>query len=285
MITRDFQLDFDGLLMGDGTPYGVDVWDGFLDMPPTRSTTAPRPGRRGVFTTPDYDDGKLYSIVADVVAAAGVTFADAVAALTAGTYPQETLRPLRFQLPGLGVRTVFVQCRKRVIPVDVAYEFGMSSKCAVQWFAPDGRQYGPSLSLAAGLRSGGTGLDYPLVYPLLYGTAPVGGVVTFTNTGNAAAEPVITVTGPLAQGFEIVRVETGRRLRYQAIVGSDLVLDCGAGTVTTQGQQRAVNLTVREWFTVAPGAVATFSFSTLGSETAASTPTAGMTVTIAPAYV
>ena len=285
LITQDFQIDFDGLLMGAGTPYGVSMWGGFLDMPAVRSQTTSRPKARGAFLTPDYDDGKLYDVDVDITSQAGIAFSDAVAAMAAGTYPQETLRPLRFRLPNMGVRVTLVQCRRRVIPVELAYEFGLSQKAALQWFAPDARQYGPAVLLPAGLRSGGTGVSFPLVFPLSFGVPPSGGRVTFTNTGSAPTEPVITVTGPLLSGFEITYLETGRRLRYTATVGTDLVLDCAQGTCTTQGQERAPFLTVREWFSVPAGASATFSLATLGGESAATTPTAGMTVAIAPAYL
>lgn len=284
-ITRDFQIDFDGLLMGAGTPYGVFGWGGFLDMPSIRSQNISRPRRRGTFLTPDYDDGKVYDVDFDITATGSVAFPDAIAALAAGTYPQETLRPLRFRLPGLGIRSTLVQCRRRVIPVDLGYEFGLSQKGALQWFAPDARQYGPGVLLPTGLRTGGTGITYPLSYPLSYGVPPTGGRVTFTNGGSAATEPVITVTGPFAYGFEITYVETGQRLRYTAAVGTDLVLDCGEGTATTQGQERAPFLSIREWFSVQAGATATFAIATLGGESAGLNPTSGMTVAVASAYL
>ncbi len=284
-ISQDFQADFDGLILGAGTPYGITKWGGFLDMPAVRSQDDPIPLRDGIFAAANYSGGKTYDLEFDIVTNGVTAFSDAVALLESWTYAQVGLRPLRFQLPDKGVRVAMVQCRRRAIPVDVPYQFGMSAQAALQFYAPDARQYGPALSTSTGLRSGGGGLTFPLTFPLNFGTPPSGGRVSFVNSGSASSEPVFTVSGPLSAGFEITYVETGQRLRYQAPVGSDIVLDCQQGTVTTQGQQRATYLTIREWFSVPAYSTATFAFATLGAETALSTPTAGMAVTIAPAYL
>jgi hypothetical protein len=138
---------------------------------------------------------------------------------------------------------------------------------SLQFTAPDWRKYGEVQPGDTGLPGGGTGLAYNLAYPLDYGDPGVPGRVQFTNTGTAYTEPSFTITPPLSVGFEITRVETGQRLRYEHPVGSELVLDCSAGTVMEAGQRRERYLTVREWPSVGPGETATFQFSTLGPET------------------
>ena len=185
--------------------------------------------------------------------------------------------------PDLGVLSARV--RPTGTPQTDASQLGAGfARWQVAFKSADWRKYAASVALTAGLRTQGEGLTYPLVYPLTYGAAGSGGRVEFTNSGTAATEPVITVSGPLAAGFEVTHVETGRRLRYVAPVGSDIVLDCGEGTCTSQGQERAANLVVREWFSVAAGATATFALATLGGETAASAPTVAMSVQLASAY-
>lgn len=144
---------------------------------------------------------------------------------------------------------------------DVAFTWSL------QFSAPDRRKYGPEQSADTPLPGGGTGLAYNLTYPLDYGDPGVTGRVQFTNTGKATTEPVFTVTPPLLSGFEITRLETAQRLRYEHPVGSTLTVDCGAGTVLEAGQRRERYLKVREWFSVGPGETATFQFSTLGPET------------------
>jgi hypothetical protein len=96
---------------------------------------------------------------------------------------------------------------------------------------------------------------------------------------------VFTVSGALSAGFQITWVETGQHLTYSFPVGSDLVVDCGAGTATTQGQDRTVYLTQRDWFSVPAGATATFQIAALGGETGTTNPGFTFTAQVAPAYL
>lgn len=240
-----------------------------------------RPGRDGTFDGPTYRRARVIVVegwaVAETRAQLMATVDSLAALLGNGQLGAFTVAD-----PDLGDRTAMV----RLSATPEASEW---TDTTVRWqltfTAPDPRKYGPEAVFRTGLRVGGTGLLYPLRYPLDYGEPPSGGSITFSNNGNASVEPIITVSGPLSQGFEIVYAETGQRLRYETSVGSDVVLDCDAGTVSTQGQQRATYLTVREWFSIPAHSVATLSFSSLGPETAASTPTAQMTVVLASAYV
>jgi hypothetical protein len=206
--------------------------------------------------------------------------------LQAATFAQTQVLPLTFKLPGRPVLAVGVQCLNRSIPMVVGeFEAGLSSAAAVQFYAPDPRMYGLSSSLTTGLRTAGTGLSYPLSYPLSYGTTGAGGQVSFTNSGTTNTEPVFTISGALSAGFQITWVETGQHLTYSFPVGSDLVVDCGAGTATTQGQDRTVYLTQRDWFSVPAGATATFQIAALGGETGTTNPGVTFSAQVAPAYL
>lgn len=278
------QIQIDTLSLGvtiDGTDWSFTSITGWVDPAPMRDRMVDRPSADGLYDSRPYRGGRL--IVLDGFVAgprAALAAAQDVLAATAG---DGQLGSFTFTDPDLGVRGCQVRLTGNPMIDASAVEAGML-RWQLAFKAPDWRKYGAAQTLTAGLRTGGTGLTYPLLYPLLYGAAATGGVVTFTNTGTAPTEPVVVVTGPFAAGFEITHVETGRRLRYAATVGSDLVLDCAAGTALTQGQERATSLTIREWFSIPAGATATFSLSSLGGETAATAPTAGMTVTISPAY-
>jgi hypothetical protein len=186
--------------------------------------------------------------------------------------------------PDLGTRSV--QCRLTGTPQMDASSLG-AGLIRWQWMfkAPDHRKYGPSLLPQTGLRSAGTGVVPPFVFPLSFGSPGSGGSVSFTNTGTANTEPVFTVSGALSAGFQITWVETGQHLTYSFPVGSDLVIDCGAGTATTQGQDRTVYLTQRDWFSVPAGATATFQIAALGGETGTSNPGFTFTAQVAPAYL
>ena len=286
-VTSDYQVLFNGVMMGPGTNYEITNPDGLLDLTGVRANYTSRPHRTGAYQQPHYADGAVYTLTFDIGATSTVNFPTAIGALQAATKPQLTPIPLTFKLPGRPVLAVGVQCLNRKIPMQVG-EFdvaGFSSGAAVQFYAPDPRLYGVSSTLRTGLRTVGTGLTYPLTYPLSYGATGAGGSVQFTNTGDTNTEPVFTISGALTAGFQITWVETGQHLTYSFPVGSDLVVDCGAGTATTQGQDRTSYLTSRDWFSVPSGATATFQIAALGGETGTSNPGVTFTALVAPAYL
>jgi hypothetical protein len=286
IVNGDYQVNFNGIYLGPGTPYGITKFSGFNDLSGVRANYVSRPHKTGAYSQPHYADGAVLGLEFDITATSSVSFPDAVAQLQAATFAQTDPLPLTFKLPGRPALTVGVQTINRSIPTEVgSYEFGLSQKAGVQWYAPDPRLYGATQYASAPLRGTGSGLVYPLTYPLDYGTPASGGSLSFTNTGSAATEPIFTVSGPLSQGFIITYVETGQHLTYSAPVGSSIVVDCSAGTATTQGQDRTVFLTQRDWFSVAPGATATFAFATLGVETPATSPSVNMSCQFAPAYL
>jgi hypothetical protein len=151
----------------------------------------------------------------------------------------------------------------------------------LQFTAPDHRKYGQAVTVSTPLPGGGSGIAFPVAFPISFGAPPETGSAVFTNTGTAPTEPVHTITGPLEAGFQVVHVETGRRLRYEAPVVDPVVLDSREGTATSGGQDRTGLLTADDFFTIDPGATATFQWSSLGSETAADP--ALMAVSVAPA--
>lgn len=285
-VTQDYQVLFNGVMFGPGTPYGVTNYKGFLDLTGVRAAYVSRPHRTGAYVQPHYAEGAVFDLTFDITGTSGVSFSSAVSQLQAATFAQTQPIPLTFKLPGRPVLAVGVQCLNRAIPMAVGeFEAGMSSAAALQFYAPDPRMYGLSSTLRTTLRTGGTGLSYPLAYPLDYGTTGAGGQVSFTNSGTTATEPVFTISGALSQGFQITWVETGQHLTYSFPVGSDLVIDCGAGTASTQGQDRTVYLTSRDWFSVPSGATATFQIAALGGETGTTNPAVTFTALVAPAYI
>lgn len=285
-VTTDYQVLFNGLMFGPGTPYGILDYKGFLDLAGVRATYVSRPHKTGGYVQPHFADGAVFDLGFDITASGSTDFPTAVAQLQAATFAQQTPLPLTFKLPGRPVLAVGVQCINRSIPVSVGqFEFGLSESAALQFYAPDPRLYGQTQTLTTGLRTAGTGMSFPMTFPMTFGTTGSGGSVSFTNTGTANTEPVFTVSGALSQGFQITWLETGQHLTYSFPVGSDLVVDCGAGMASTQGQDRTVYLTQRDWFSVPAGAVGTFQIAALGGETGTSNPGFTFTAQVAPAYL
>jgi hypothetical protein len=267
-LTNNATISIDSVLLGialDGVKWRYNRLDGWGMGAGVETNTPPRPSQHGNFAGPTYRRSRVITIAGDVVAQ---TRAAAVAArdTLAGLLPDGSVGTFAVSDPDLGVRSAQVTLSDTPLSDDSSIGVGIFH-WSLQFTAPDWRKYGEPQSGDTGLPGGGTGLAYNLAYPLDYGDPGEPGRVSFTNTGNAATEPSFTITPPLSVGFEITRVETGQRLRYEHPVGSELVLDCSAGTVMEAGQRRERYLTVREWPSVGPGETATFQFSTLGAET------------------
>jgi hypothetical protein len=277
-------IRIDDLLVGvdlAGLRWSYQGLSGWWDPAPLRDRMVDRPASDGSFDAPPLRSSRIITLTGLVRAqtrGAAAVAADRISALMGSD-----LGTFAVLDPDLGSREV--QCRLTGTPQVDASAIGVGLvRWQLMFRSPDYRKYGQSVTATTGLRTLGTGLVYPLVYPLSYGTPGTGGSVQFTNTGTAPTEPVFTVSGALSAGFQLTWVETGQHLTYSFPVGSDVVIDCGAGTASTQGQDRTVYLTSRDWFSVPAGATATFQIAALGGETGTSAPTVTFTASTAPAY-
>jgi len=285
LVTTDFQWEFDGLLMGAGTPYGVTAAPGFLDLSGVRANFTPRARAHGGYTEPHFGGGAVLDLELDISASGATTFAAAVAALEAGTYPQTGTRPIWWRIPGHPLLTMAVQCLRRSIPLETAYEFGLASKAALQFYAPDPLKYGAPLSASTGLPTTSGGLVYPLAYPLAYGS-PVTGRVSCANAGSAPTWPVFTVTGPIdAAGWQVTCIEDGVTATYTGPLGSldSVVYTPSTGRATlnvTADRSNLLSCTSYPFPQIPAGSTRTYAFTTLGGYYAG----ASMAAAWSPAY-
>lgn len=141
----------------------------------------------------------------------------------------------------------------------------------VQLVARDPVLYGPAVTVSTGLPVEGGGLEYPLGDPggaLFYGAAGSSGRMTLVNDGTAEVWPVFTVSGALADGFELRCVGTGERVRYSRVVpaGSTVTVDAGAGSVLIDGvSDGSTYLTAAEFFPVPAGGSCEVQFSAVST--------------------
>lgn len=283
LVVADWQAELDGLLFGAGTPYAVTNWAGFLDLGGVRSAFTQRTRAHGGFTEPHFGGGAARTLEFNISPTPTVSFAAAVAALRAGTYPQDGVRPLWFQMPGIGLLTGGFQVLNRSIPIEQAYAFALVNKAAVQLYFPDPLWYGPTVSALTRLPITSGGLAYPLSYPLAYGS-PVTGRVSAANAGSAVTAPVFTIMGPIdIAGFQVASIEDGISIQYNGSLsaGDQLVIDTRTGSVVLNGTADRRNLLgYSTWPNIPASSTRTFAFTTLGTYQAA----ASMTVAWAPAY-
>lgn len=272
LVTQDLQWEFDGLLMGYGTPYIVTNPQGFIDLSGVRANFTPRARAHGGFTEPHFGGGAVLDLEMDISADTVPAFNAAVLALEANTFPQPATRPLWFQIPGHGLRVMQVQCLRRSIPMERTILQGYVNKAALQFYAPDPLKYGLPQTATTGLPTTSGGLIYPLAYPLAYGS-PTTGRVSASNAGSAPVSPVFTVLGPIdPAGFQITSVEDGITLQFNGPLGSgdSLLIDSRTGSVVLNGTaDRRGLLSFSSWPTIPAASTRTFAFSTLGTYQAA----------------
>lgn len=136
---------------------------------------------------------------------------------------------------------------------------GASGAWQLTVVSPDPLLYGPATVSSTNLSDvAGTGLVYPLAYPLDYGV-PAGttpGSIAVNNAGTASYWPVLRVDGPVPNPV-ITLNETGDWIRYNGTLaaGQWLDIDCGARRVLLNGQvSQSARMTFSgRWLTVPVG--------------------------------
>lgn len=262
-----------GVRLEDGTAWRYHTLTGWWSAAPKRDRMEPRPTAGGAHDADPLPDARVIVVEGTIssqsrgVAAAGL---DALAAVSGDVL-------FEVDDPDVGYR--WAQCRVIGSPQEDSSGLGVGFvRWQLQLKAADWRKYGPTQSMATGLRDPGSGgLEFPLSFPLSFGTPPSGGRVTLVNHGNAPSEPRFAVSG--FWPFQVAHVESAQRLTYANYGAVDL--DCHEGTATADGQDRTYYLTEREWFSVPARQSATFAFSNL---LGVADPDALMVASLAPAY-
>lgn len=150
--------------------------------------------------------------------------------------------------------------------------------------APDPRLYGPVTTSSTGLPTPGTGLKFPLAFPLDFGVPGDPGRAEFTNVGRVAVPVRLRVTGGMSEGFTLRRVETGEQisLSWPLLVSDVVSIDTDTGSCLLNGQSSLTGyMPLTDWWQIGPGERCTVQFGALGQVTG--TPT--LTLEAAPAVI
>jgi hypothetical protein len=235
-------------------PDGVEWWvtkeQGWNDTPEMRLGLVNKARADGAFDSPGYRSPRVITLEGMAIAPSweakelaknrlAAVFADAS---VLGTFQVQE------QLFDRQVRARLSDHAKMADRTRTTFEWSL------QLTAPDPMRYGSVAYQAnCGLPRPGAGLNFPMAFPLDFGT-PVGGRLTLTNQGTAPASPVWTIQGPCAQPT-IVNQNTGQRLTFSLTLGSEtLVVDTAARTVLLGDASRRSTLEPGSaWFTLPPG--------------------------------
>lgn len=274
-----YQLSFQGLTMGAGTPYTVTKMTG-LDLPQIRSTDPGRPGDQGEFIGLDLYGGRDITIDFELIPV-----------LSAGTNLQQLLLnlrqvfevqgvtelPLYVQLPNLPLLCAMVRTRKATYPIDLDYSAAEIAKPVIQVHATDPRLYAaPTSTVTIDLpQNVTTGLTFPVTFPVTFGGGG-GNQAVITNYGNTEMRPVLVVNGPCTNptvtnlsisGYPALTFANPTQSGKTLASGQSLVVDLDFRTITFYASSGAVGSPRpywlqpgSTWFNLPPGA-STLEFS------------------------
>lgn len=259
MSLLSWQIEWAGLVMGDGTPYVIQSMTGLNDTPGVRSSDSARARAHGAWAGTDYSD--VRSITATISVDGphpNSALWDALSRALVIGQPGET--PLTVKVPGLAQGReliMFARCRNLSLPTDQDYASGVGA-AAVQWVATDPRIYAATEStLTVGIASSSaSGFPFPLTFPISFGGAATGGLVTANNEGEFPAPWVATIHGPVV-GPRIENVTTGETLTFNGSLaaGETLVVSSADASVLLNGVASRYPWLAfgSQWFDLAPG--------------------------------
>lgn len=267
-----------------GAYWVVEQEDGWSDSPDVRLATPVRPNWDGAFNRQHYYSPRLVTLK-------GRALYPSLSAYRSGQRAFASLLGSRLATltveDGLGPLSAEVRLAG---PVRSRMRSPLLMEWQIDLLAPDPRKYGPEQVVSTGLALETGGLEFPLftdgsvdVGFLDFGDSTSTGRVTLSNPGTAQARPVFTVTGDLADGFELVETYTGSRLRYEGPVtsqGDAVTLDSATGRVRLGTADRGGMLTRNDWF----GLPANGAREVLFLSNGAYSPTAQLTVSVRPTY-
>lgn len=244
-MAADYQLDFNGTLLGDGTTYDVVSWSGLEEFT-TRNTDVPIPAGWGAIGGSAFVNARTATITVESIDPL------AIAALEAALIPPPlsapgTLYPIRWKFPEREELIAYGRVSRRGRPRNVTTALGLT-RLTFELELPDPRAYAyaaSNLSLPvyfAGTTvldltvGAGTNLGFDLTVDagtdlgFDFGGIAASGQMVATNLGPIEAFPVVTFTvaGGLVGQWSITNLTTGGVLSLGGALnpGDTLIVDC-----------------------------------------------------------
>lgn len=259
-MPSDWTFTYNGLTVGgDGSPYQISKLTGLHDSPEVRTADQTRARAHGLFAGTDLLGGRSLMAEIEVVAPHPdeTVWSDFSRALVPG---QSDELPLVFQVPGVagGIAIeIGARVRRLSLPVDRSYFFGHGS-AAVEFWATDPRIYSQASTTYTVTQAAvsGTGLTFPITFPLSFGGAVSGGQFVASNAGEFEAPWTATISGPITNPT-LENVTTGQTIAFTGTVasGETLVISSLDRSVMLNGTASRYSWLVvgSSWWQLAPG--------------------------------
>ena len=195
-LTQDYQFQFNGLLFGKGTSYGVQNPQAIYGRN-TRSVETLRPQDTGAFVQPDYPGSRLVTFSMVVTGSASTMQAKIEAFQTAWQSSTTGDQPLLFRLPTSNTWRLFGRPRKT--DVDVRMWLKGVVSITAEFYCADPRMYDNTITTpsTATLPSSG-GITFPKVLPITFGAAATSAALTATTSGTVPTPWFAKIAGPVS---------------------------------------------------------------------------------------
>jgi tail protein len=254
MTALDYQIDFNGTVLGDGTPWEVMSWAGLEEFT-TRGSDIVLPTAWGAFPGSSYVDPKVVVITVESINPIDMLLLESALLPPQNSTP-DTLVPIRWKFPNRDELMVYGRCSRRSRARDQASTLGLT-RVTFEMEIPDPRCYSASLTqLSTSIATSSGGLTFAAPAPFVFGTGGVGGTVDAANAGTIETPYVIVFTGPLVAPT-LEHTAQAKILSFTGTLaaGETLVVDSSARTVMLNGTASRYSwLTIAsQWFTLQPG--------------------------------
>ncbi|MEM9465295.1 MAG: hypothetical protein AAGA90_07965 [Actinomycetota bacterium] len=246
-IAADYELEFNGLRLGDGTDFDLVAHTG-LGMPPVSRTDPLIAQQGGIHPGETFLTERVVDLVLEVDGTGATSLSDNVAALASAFLPGQPESPFSFQLPGYaggGARRILARPHLAEQPGTLEQFRGIAT-VYLQLVATDPRIYADTETIASVLlASDGGGLTWPLTWPLDWGSV-TSGIVSVTNEGHATTGVRLSMYGPVTNP-RVENITTGETVELDlTIAAGDFVeVNTTTGVVLLNGTaSRRSSLTV-----------------------------------------
>lgn len=259
LITGPQQVQWRNVVIGDaGRKVLLSGLKGWLDSPDMRNSDSDRPGRHGQFMGQMLASGRTIEVDFTILDSSMLT------AMRAAPIPDEN--PIEEDLviwAGYDVPLIVqARCQRWTMPTDAQWAAGYN-RGTFQFKCTDPRKYGLTLQTATTTMPipAGSGLPFPLAFPLKFGPPATGGFVTVLNRGNAAVWPVFVIGADIAAPI-ISDLGSGRRIVFDGgTLGQSIVVDTETRQVSRSGVTARPDVITAQWFALAPGVPQRIGFS------------------------
>lgn len=166
---QDFQVEYNGFLMGAGTPYELPQGTAdFLNMAPVKSMDVQRVWSNGSWSGPDFADVMLPQMKVEISGYPLSQFQANVAAFRQAFSPQPVGLPFWVKVPGMPAMGVLAKPNKRDIPQDWGWNGGLiTATLQLRVTDPVWQSVPRTITLAAS-GANQSGLSFPLFTPATY---------------------------------------------------------------------------------------------------------------------